>query len=234
MIHLMELELRKVNIRPYIYVGFAAILCMVGLLYTFAMIAHVGGDSDAAEFSTYYNIWVLVNALQTAAYSILMAVMFSTFLLKDYTGKNAVLVFSYPTERKKLLQCKIALVSLFIVAFMIGGTILMYAIFTLSEAVFPLVPDQPSIGLFIRVLGDTVLCMFITFCIGLISVRVGFSKKSVQITIVTSVIICCCVANVIATMSYSYIPVCLLFIVAVFLALISYKGVRAAVDDAEV
>ena len=50
MIHLMELELRKVNLRPYIYAGFAAILCMVGLLYTFAMIAHVGGDSDAAEF----------------------------------------------------------------------------------------------------------------------------------------------------------------------------------------
>ena len=29
MIHLMELELRKVNIRPYIYAGFAAILCTV-------------------------------------------------------------------------------------------------------------------------------------------------------------------------------------------------------------
>ena len=37
MIHLMELELRKVNLRPYIYAGFAAILCMVGLLYTFTI-----------------------------------------------------------------------------------------------------------------------------------------------------------------------------------------------------
>lgn len=234
MIHLMELELRKATLRPYIYAGCTIVICMVGLLYTFAMIAYVGDDSDAAEFSDYYSIWVLVNALQTAAYSILMAVMFSTFLLKDYTGKNAVLTFSYPTERKKLLQCKIALVSLFIATFMIGGTILMCAIFTLSEAVFPLVPDQPSIGLFIRVLVDTLLCMCITFCIGLISVRVGFPKKSVQITIVTSIIICCCVSNVLATMRYSYIPVCILFIVAVFLALTSYNGIKNAINDAEV
>lgn len=234
MIHLMKLELTKVNIRPYIYAGFTIIVCMVALLYTFAMIAYVGGDTDAAEFSTYYNIWVLVNALQTAAYSILMAVMFSTFLLKDYMGKNAILIFSYPTDRKRLLQSKIVLVSLFIAAFMICGTILMYAIFTMSEAVFPLVPDQPSIDLFIRVLADTVLCMLITFCIGLISVRVGFPKKSVQLTIVTSVIICCCVANVIATMSYTYIPVCVLSIVAVLLALISYKSVKNTINNAEI
>ena len=106
MIHLMELELRKIKIRPYIYAGFAAILCMVGLLYTFAMIAHVGGDSDAAEFSTYYNIWVLVNALQTAAYSILMAVMFSTFLLKDYTGKMPFWYSLTPQSAKNSYNAK--------------------------------------------------------------------------------------------------------------------------------
>ena len=95
--HLIQLELRKVDIRPYLYSGIIIALCMLGLLYTFAMIAYLGGDHDAAEFSSYHNIWVLVNALQTAAYSVLTAVMFSAFLLKDYSGKNFLIV--------KLLWC---------------------------------------------------------------------------------------------------------------------------------
>ncbi len=232
--HLIKLELEKINIRPYVYTGLGIVICMLGLLYTFAMIAHVGGDSDAAEFSTYHNIWVLVNTLQMAAYAVLVAVMFSTFLLKDYTGKNAILIFSYPTERQKLLQCKIALVSLFIAAFMIGGTILMYAIFTLSEAVFPLVPDQLSARLFIKVFFDTLLCLFLALFIGLISVRIGFNKKSVQTTIVMSVILCSGSANITATMSYSYIPFIVLFSIALFLAFISYKGLKMKIENAEV
>lgn len=159
--HFIQLELRKVNIRPYLYSGIMIVLCMLGLLYTFAMIAYLGGDHDAAEFSSYHNIWVLVNALQTAAYSVLTAVMFSTFLLKDYSGKNAVLIYSYPVERKKLLNCKIALVWLLAAFFMICGTVVMYVIFSLSEKLFPLVPDHLSVTLCVKVFSDTMLCLFL-------------------------------------------------------------------------
>lgn len=232
--HLIQLELRKVNIRPYLYSGIIIVLCMLGLLYTFAMIAYVGEDHDAAEFSSYYNIWVLVNALQTAAYSVLTAVMFSTFLLKDYSGKNAILIHSYPVERKKLLNCKIALVWLFVTFFMICGTTIMYGIFSLSEKLFPLVPDQLSVALCAKVFSDTMLCLFLSLFIGIISVRIGFVKKSIQTTIIASAVICACTANVISTMSYSYIPVIVLFCVVAFLAFISYIGIKTKVENAEV
>lgn len=231
---LIKLELEKKNIRPYVYAGIVIVICMLGLLYTFAMIAYVGGDQDAAEFSTYYNIWVLVNALQMAAYSVLAAVMFSTFLLKDYSEKNAILIFSYPIERKKLFQSKIVLVWSFVAVLMVCGTILMYGIFTLSEIFFPLVPDQLSSELFIRVFLDAVLCLFLSLFIGLVSARIGFIKKSVQTTIIVSVVLCSGSANVIATMSYSYIPFIVLFSIALLLAFISYRGLRIKIEHAEV
>lgn len=231
--HLIQLELRKVNIRPYLYSGIIIVLCMLGLLYTFAMIAYLGGDHDAAEFSSYHNIWVLVNVLQTAAYSVLTAVMFSTFLLKDYSGKNAILIYSYPVERRKLLNSKIALVWLLAAFFMICGTVIMYVIFSLSEKLFPLVPDHLSAALCVKVFSETVLCLFLSLFIGIISVRIGFAKKSIQTTIIASVIICACTANVISTMSYSYIPVIVLFCVAAFLAFISYRGLKTKVEIAE-
>lgn len=233
-LHFIKLELRKINIRPYLYAGTIIIICMLGLLYTFAMISYVGGDRDAAEFSSYHNIWVLVNALQTAAYSVLTAVMFSTFLLKDYSGKNAILVFSYPIDRKKLLQSKIALVWFFVAAFMICGTIIMYGIFALSEKLFPLVSDQLTMKLCITVFVDTALCLFLSLFIGLVAIRIGFTKKSVQTTIIASVVLCSCAANVIATMSYSYIPTMVFFCAVMILAFASYTGLTTMVDNAEV
>ena len=49
---------------------------ILGFLYTFALIAYAGGEVDAIEFSTYENIWTLINALQTVAYAVLISVMF--------------------------------------------------------------------------------------------------------------------------------------------------------------
>ena len=56
---------------------------ILGFLYTFALIAYAGGEVDAIEFSTYENIWTLINALQTVAYAVLISVMFSTFIIKE-------------------------------------------------------------------------------------------------------------------------------------------------------
>lgn len=72
---------------------------ILGFLYTFALIAYAGGEVDAIEFSTYENIWTLINALQTVAYAVLISVMFSTFIIKEYAGKLNLLLFTYPVDK---------------------------------------------------------------------------------------------------------------------------------------
>ena len=67
MLKLITLELKKNKIRSYIYAIGIITLCMLGFLYTFGMIAYLGGDADAIEFSTYSNIWTLTTALHTVS-----------------------------------------------------------------------------------------------------------------------------------------------------------------------
>ncbi len=66
-----------------------------GIFIHIPLIAYAGGEVDAIEFSTYENIWTLINALQTVAYA-LISVMFSTFIIKEYAGKLNLLLFTYP------------------------------------------------------------------------------------------------------------------------------------------
>ena len=84
---------------------------ILGFLYTFALIAYAGGEVDAIEFSTYENIWTLINALQTVAYAVLISVMFSTFIIKEYAGKLNLLLFTYPVDKSTLLKAKVLLVA---------------------------------------------------------------------------------------------------------------------------
>lgn len=152
-------------------------------------------------------------------------------LNKSYQHKSAVNDLSFTVCQGEIVGL---LVWSFVAVLMVCGTILMYGIFTLSEIFFPLVPDQLSAELFIRVFFNAVLCLFLSLFIGLVSARIGFIKKSVQTTIIVSVVLCSGSANVIATMSYSYIPFIVLFSIALLLAFISYRGLRIKIEHAEV
>lgn len=113
---------------------------ILGFLYTFALIAYAGGEVDAIEFSTYENIWTLINALQTVAYAVLISVMFSTFIIKEYAGKLNLLLFTYPVDKSTLLKAKVLLVAFSGIGGMLLGSALIL-IFFITERIFPLVPD---------------------------------------------------------------------------------------------
>lgn len=230
---LIKLELKKTNIRPYFWAVLAITLSMIGFLYTFSLIAYVGSDLDAAEFSSYYSIFALTSALNMAAYSILAAVMFSRFLLKDYSDKNALLLFSYPVDRKSILHAKTILVSVFCLFSMIAGTAVMYLIYGITETIFPLVNDTFSLSLFLRFTVDTLLYAATAIFIGMISLRIGFVKKSVQTTIVTAVVICCCMANIVAATNYTNVFFILTFGVTTAVTIFAFNNLSKSIERME-
>ncbi len=92
---------------------------------------------DAIEFSTYENIWTLINALQTVAYAVLISVMFSTFIIKEYAGKLNLLLFTYPVDKSTLLKAKVLLVAFIGIGGMLLGSALIFLIFFISETHIP-------------------------------------------------------------------------------------------------
>ena len=182
MLKLITLELKKNKIRSYIYAIGIITLCMLGFLYTFGMIAYLGGDADAIEFSTYSNIWTLTTALHTVSYVVLMAVMFSTFIIKEYTSKITTVLFTYPIDRAYLINAKIILIAIIGMGGMLLGTIISLTIFSATEMLFSLVPDIYTLNTIINILLETILCAVYSLFISIISLRIGFQKKSGQIT----------------------------------------------------
>ncbi|MCP1103196.1 ABC-type transport system involved in multi-copper enzyme maturation permease subunit [Aequitasia blattaphilus] len=195
MYNLIKLELRKTRIRPYVWASAIIALCMLGMLYTFSAVSYMGSEADAAEFSSYYNIMVLTNALIMFAFSILAAVMFTAFVIKDYSGKNAIMLFSYPVKRKSTLFAKVILVTTFTTISLLATTFAICSVWGLTESIFPLVDDSISILLVANVIRDALCMAVISVGIGLVSVWIGFRKKSVQTTIIAAVIISIAPAN---------------------------------------
>lgn len=232
--NLIKLELKKTAIKPYIWVALAITLSMIGFLYTFSLISYTGNDLDAAEFSSYHSIFAITSALNMTAHSILAAVMFSRFLLKDYSDKSALLLFSYPVDRKSVLHAKTILVVAFCLGSMTVGTAVMYIVYGLTEAIFPLMNDTFSLSLFLRFAVDTLLYSATSIFIGVISLRIGFIKKSVQTTIVTAVIICCCMANVVVTTSYTNVFFILAFGAIAVVTVFVFNNLSKSIECMEV
>lgn len=234
MLNLIELELRKINSRHYLWSALIISLCMLGFVYTFSMIAYIGSDIDAKEFSSYYNIILLTNALNTTAFSILAAVMFSRFVINDYSGKKAILVLTYPIRRTRIFAAKIIVVATFLIGFMILETIAIGAVWGITESIFPLVPDKMSLALIGRALRDTILLAFLSAGIGIISLRIGFTKNSAPTCIVTAVIISSCIANVIAMAKDNYIPLAFVMIVVFISDFLVLRNLVKLVNGIEV
>ncbi|MDL2301578.1 ABC transporter permease [Lachnospiraceae bacterium OttesenSCG-928-D06] len=234
MYNLMKLELRKTRIHPYIWASAIIALCMLGMLYTFSAVSHMGSEADAIEFSSYYNIMVLTNALMMVSFSVLAAVMLTTFVIKDYSGKNAILLFSYPLERKTLLLSKVFLVSAFTVISLLLSTIAIYVVWGLTESFFPLVDDSFSISLIANAARDTLCMAVISIAISLIALNIGFRKKSISTTIVSAVIICTIPANLVVAGTSSVIIIVALTLVLAIAGLFSLLALVKNVSMIEV
>lgn len=222
---LIHLETKKYQLKTYFLAIGIISLVILGFLYTFALIAYAGGEVDAIEFSTYENIWTLINALQTVAYAVLISVMFSTFIIKEYARKLNLLLFTYPVDKSTLLKAKVLLVAFIGIGGMLLGSALIFLIFFISERIFPLVPDTFSFGNIIKIWSELLLCSVYALCVGIVATKIGFIKMSVQTTIVSAIIIASCSANVISTMSYTNFPFLFLWGIMAIISIIGYCNI---------
>ena len=106
---LLSLELKKVNIISYCIAAFAIFACLLGLAYIFAWVPSLGtADPNAMElFSTYSGIAAMTGAVGLMALSALASAMGYRYVIKEYSGANAILLFTYPINRKTVVWAKI-------------------------------------------------------------------------------------------------------------------------------
>jgi ABC-type transport system involved in multi-copper enzyme maturation permease subunit len=193
---LIKLELAKNNIRPYLLAVAGITAAMIGFTYFFAEVPNMEPNGpEAVAFGTYLDVVLIVSVLSMASFCILSAVMFSRFVIDEYNGKRAILLFSYPVNRKRVLAAKLIFVCVFIfVGFLVSNTVV-FALFNLTEYFAPIVKE----GVLSDAIRQAALLIlveaFLAVSIGIIALFLGFLRKSVPVAIVTAVVLCSPVSN---------------------------------------
>jgi hypothetical protein len=230
----MKLELRRNNIKTYIIASIIICFIMLGFIYLFAYAPHIDPDPDLQIFAGYNNIISLFSILSMAVFATLSAVMYTRFVIEEYKEKRAILLFSYPIKRDKILFSKLAVVSLFTMAAMTVCNLLAFGIFSISESISPLVDGALSAQTLLRALKVTVIMVVTAAEIGIVAVGIGFIKKSVPTTIVSAVLVSSLFCNIMFNTTSdinrsdiaSIVFMCITVIVGIVVVIIPMKKIK--------
>lgn len=212
---MLKLELRKTNIKPYFLSAIAIFLCIMGLMYITAWVPHLNsGDKNAAVlFSTYQGIAAISNAIALVSFSILASAMGYRYLTKEYCGAGAILLFSYPINRKSVVWAKAGVLLFFISTIMFLTEFCGFLIFAGTDTGLGMVNDTLQFNDFMLALRNALVLVCLADGIALCAIRIGFIKKSNSVTIIAAVILSMLLVNPVAAINEQFIQVLLLAII---------------------
>ena len=203
---LIRLELKRNKIRTYVISSLIIAITMLGFLYLFAYAPMLEpNDKDMAIFSGYNNLIPLFGVMNMAVFCVLSAVMYSKFIIEDYSGKRPILLFSYPVSRKKIVLAKLSVVCGFTIIAMVISNLIIFLIFCITENFIHLVIGDFTFSIMVQAVETTLVMAFIAASIGVVAVGIGFIKKSVPTTIVSAVLIASLICNIVVNTTSSRI-----------------------------
>ena len=185
-----RLEAAKGNLRPFHLASGIIALCLLGMLYLLAAIPHFDpADAEEALFVTYEGLGVMNGVLAMAAFAILAAVLGSRMVVEEYRGRRAVLLLSWPVPGRRLMGVKLLAVSGYAAGAMLLCGCGVLGIFFLTEGMFPLCADRLDGEAVLKAVFFLAVCTVMAADLGLVSIWIGFVKKSVPAAVVASVLL---------------------------------------------
>ena len=215
---LIRLELKKNKLNTYIMGGIIITIIMLGFLFLFAYAPLIEpNDKDMEIFSGYNNLIPLFGVFSMAVFCVMSSVMYSKFVIEDYSGKRTILLFSYPVSRKKIILSKLGVVSGFSVISMIACNLIVFLTFGIIENFIHLVGKDFTLSIMLKVVENTLIMSLIAASIGVAAVGIGFIKKSIPTTIVSAVLIASLMCNIVINASLSRVTMYVLTTVMIFI-----------------
>ncbi len=188
MMKLIKLELRKNNLKPYLLgvLGIFHAIIAMGLLFCAIPILEPN-DPDSQMFSDPNMIMTMVSIISMSAFAILASIMHSKFIVEEYTGRKNVLLFTYPQKRSSILFAKFALIFVFVFVMMFAVNMTACIVVGLFGNAVGFI-SQPFTNITLMLRYSLIFSLVANF-IGLISLRIGFYKKSIIVPIVVATIL---------------------------------------------
>ena len=186
MTKLIKLELERINLRPYFISS--AIFGIVQLVFTY-FVAYVAQVEQEVQFMNYGNMLLFTGVISTFLFGILSVTMYARLIVEEYSGKRLALLFSYPVGRQKTFIAKTLIVLLFVMLSMFLCTMLSIGIFAITEGFCPIVSEVMTSDILITAFCNMLVSLVAVSAIGLLSMRIGFIKKSISTTLISAFIL---------------------------------------------
>ena len=235
MLKLIRLELRRNNIHSYVVASLLICIIMVAFIYFVAYVAQVENGARERQFQNYHNIFYFTETIGIVVFSIMSAVMYSRFIIGEYTGKRVALLFSYPVKRDKILLSKLLLVFSFSSLSMLCCISIPCIVFGITESMSPIVvQDVMTKALVFDTIKVFCVAVLAVGGVGIISMRVGFIKKSIPATLITAFILSAVYGSVAISINGTKLGLLIgaigIIITIAVMAELSYKVNRMEVD----
>lgn len=212
MLKLMKMELKKFPVSGYTrgaLIAMAAILLFMILLFWTSILE---GENI---LYTQVDCVDMVNILVNDVFLIFAAVMFSNYVIGEYSSGTINILFTYPISRKKIIWSKILLVCSFMVITMIVANVFILTSMHIINNYTNTIPVTTDAGLLsttaLKIITNSIAFSLIsTLCL-----YFGMLKKSKVATIVSSVIIVSIVgstSNGFSLSSIIFIPLTIAFV----------------------
>lgn len=186
MLKLMKLEYQKHHLSQYFK------MVAIWILIIFGLVALMGwGSRKEIEpmFPTYTDFMTLTNIFIRIVFITFSAVLLSRLVIDEYKNKTIHLLFTYPLQRKKLMQAKLLIVLIFcFVSIVMATFVISLLIFFVSPHLY-LVENPVKMNEIISTIPLTLINAVMMAGISLIPLFFGMRKKSTAATITWAVII---------------------------------------------
>lgn len=184
MLKLIQLEWQKNNLSHYLK---GVVICMVAI-YAAVVLMTLGtqGESEPMDHAEFMS---LTDILIRITFIIFASVILSRLVIEEYKSKMIQVLFTYPQQRKKMMQAKLLIVYVFCFFSILVTTLMINLLTYFLNPVIGLFDAPVRLDEMVATLPSTLLNAFMIAGISLIPLIFGMRKKSTASTITSAVII---------------------------------------------
>lgn len=186
MLKLIKLEIKKFKLAGYLK---TVMFINLGIMIALCGIYFAEKSEGITTLGTYKESFEMIGVLVRAAFIVFASVLISKLIIDEYRNNTISILFTYPINRKKIMLAKILLIAGFTFVNILLSSVFIGFMFFLADLGLNFVPEQLTSGTLTESIIQMPLTAFAAAGMGLIPLYFGMIKKSVPVTIVTSILL---------------------------------------------
>ncbi|MEC2078660.1 ABC transporter permease, partial [Metabacillus fastidiosus] len=181
---LMTLEWQKNRLSSYFK---GVVICIISIFAAVTLMALESKGESEPLFLDYEGFMSLTNIFIRIVFIIFSSAILSRLIIEEYRNKTIQLLFTYPVQRKKIIQSKLLIVFCFCFFSIIIATFIISLLTFFLNPMIGIFEADVSISEIIATVPAVLINAFMMAGVSLIPLYFGMRKKSTAATITSSV-----------------------------------------------